>query len=100
MAYHMVSIQMPMTSEEKKNDIKGKVKEVIEQVIPKSEVDLTDIKEEIWEDLALLYYKYDDEDQKRAFREVMHNISDKISEEKWELVYKKLYRVSQEEKSI
>ncbi|MBD3172664.1 hypothetical protein GF326_09345 [Candidatus Bathyarchaeota archaeon] len=87
-----------MTSEEKQNGFKGKVKEVIDQILPSGEVELMDIKEEIWHDLSALYYKYEDEDQKKAFREVMHEICEKISDGKWENVYKKLYRVEQKEK--
>lgn len=89
---------MPMSSDEKQNGFRGVVKEVIDQILPSGEVELTDIKEEIWTDLAALYYKYEDEDQKRAFREVMHDICDKISSGKWDSVYKRLYRVEQKEK--
>ena len=85
-----------MASDEKHNGFRGVVKEVIDQILPSGEVKLTDIKEEIWTDLAALYYKY--EDQKRAFREAMHDICDKISSGKWDSVYKRLYRVEQKEK--
>jgi len=85
-----------MASDEKQNGFRGAVKEVIDQILPSGEVELTDIKEEIWTDLAALYYKY--EDQKRAFREVMHDICDKIGSGKWDSVYKRLYRVEQKEK--
>ena len=61
---------MPMASDEKQNGFRGVVKEVIDQILPSGEVELTDIKEEIWTDLAALYYKYEDEDQKRAFRQM------------------------------
>jgi hypothetical protein len=74
------------------------VKEVIDQILPSAEVEITDIKDEIWHDLSALYYKYEDEDQKRAFREVMYEISDRITEGKWDSVYKKLYRVEQKDK--
>jgi hypothetical protein len=87
-----------MASDDKQNGFRGVVKEVIDQILPSVDVELTDIKEEVWIDLAALYYKYEDEDQKRAFREVMHEICDKISSGKWDSVYKKLYRVEQKEK--
>ena len=87
---------MPMASDEKQNGFRGVVKEVIDQILPSGEVELTDIKEEVWTDLAALYYK--DEDQKRAFREIKHDICDKISSGKWDSVYKRLYRVEQKEK--
>jgi hypothetical protein len=87
-----------MASNDKQNSFRGVVKEVIDQILPSGDVELADIKEEVWTDLAALYYKYEDEDQKRAFREVMHEICDKISSGKWDSVYKKLYRVEQKEK--
>jgi hypothetical protein len=87
-----------MTSDDKQNSFRGVVKEVIDQILPSGDIELADIKEEVWTDLAALYYKYEDEDQKRAFREVMHEICDKISSGKWDSVYKKLYRVEQKEK--
>jgi hypothetical protein len=82
-----------MPSDEKQIDFKGIVREVIDQILPSGEVELTDIKEEIWQDLSALYYKYEDETQKRAFREVIYEISNRVQEGKWDSVYKKLYRV-------
>ena len=67
-----------MASDEKQNGLKGMMKDVIDQILPPNEVELNSIKEEIWSDLSALYYKYEDEEQKRAFREVMHEICDKI----------------------
>ncbi len=87
-----------MASDDKQNGFKGMVKDVIDQILPGGEVELTDIKEEIWHDLSALYYKYEDEDQKKAFREVMYDICEKIQEGKWDSVYNKLYRVEQKEK--
>ncbi len=87
-----------MASDDKQNSFRGVVKEVIDQILPSGDIELADIKEEVWTDLAALYYKYEDEDQKRAFREVMHEICDKISTGKRDSVYKKLYRVEQKEK--
>ncbi len=89
---------MHMASDDKQNGFRGVVKDVIDQILPSGDVELTDIKEEVWTDLAALYYKYEDEDQKRAFREVMYDICDKISSGKWDSVYKRLYRVEQKEK--
>ena len=45
-----------MTSDEKQNVLKDMVKDVIDQILPSGEVELTDIKEEIWQDLSALYY--------------------------------------------
>ncbi len=89
-----------MSSEAKQNSFKEKVIGVIEQILPPSEVKLDEIREEVWQDLSALYYKYEDEDQKKAFREVMYDICEKIKEGKWESVYNKLYRAEQKEKSF
>lgn len=98
MRFFQVHLRIPMASDDKQNGFKVMVKEVIDQILPSAEVELTDIKDEIWQDLSALYYKYEDEDQKRAFREVMCDISDRIQEGKWDSVYKKLYRVEQKDK--
>lgn len=89
-----------MTSEEKQSGIKEMVKDVIDQILPPNEVEIDTIRQEIWDDLSSLYYKYEDEDQKKAFREVMYEICGKISEGKWDTVYKKLYRSEQKEKTF
>jgi hypothetical protein len=98
MRFFQVHPRLPMASDDKQNGFKGMVKDVIDQILPSGEVELTDIKDEIWHDLSALYYKYEDEDQKRAFREVMYDISNRIQEGKWDSVYKKLYRVEQKDK--
>ncbi len=87
-----------MASGKKQNSFKERVMEVIDQILPPSDVEIDEIKEEIWCDLSALYYKYDDDVQKRAFREVMREICDKIAEGKWESVYSKLYRHEQKER--
>ncbi|MFC1803768.1 hypothetical protein ACFL0D_07370 [Thermoproteota archaeon] len=87
-----------MASNDKQNGFKGMVKEVIDQILPSSEVELIDIKKEVWHDLSALYYKYEDETQKRAFREVMYDICEKINQGKWDSIYRKLYRVEQKDK--
>jgi hypothetical protein len=65
----------------------------ISQVIPPLEVDIREVKKEIWAELSAVYYKYEDGHQKRAFREVAQEISQKMQEGNWEAVYKKLYRI-------
>ena len=97
MVFSPVHPRIPMASDEKQNGFKGMVKDV-DQILPSAEVELTDIKDEIWHDLSALYYKYEDEDQKKAFREVMYEISDRIKEGKWDSVYNKLYREEQKER--
>ena len=89
-----------MASDEKQNGFKGIVKDIVDQVLPPNEVKLEAIKDEVWYDLSALYYKYEDDEQKRAFREVMHEICDKISEGKWDTVYSKIYRTDQKEKTF
>jgi len=75
-----------------------KVKEAFKNVFDPSSPSIDEIKEEIWCDLSHLYYKYEDPDQKRAFREVLNHIAEKIGESKWSSVYKKLYRMENEKK--
>jgi hypothetical protein len=87
-----------MATEDKQNGFKGMVKEVIDQILPPSDVELEAIKEEVWADLSALYYKYEDEIQKKAFRQVMQDICEKMSQGKWDSVYKKLYRAEQKDK--
>ena len=89
-----------MASDERQNGFKGMVREVIDQILPSKDVELEDIKSEIWDDLSSLYYKYEDEDQKRAFREVMYDIGERINEGRWDSVYRKLYRAEHKEKSF
>ena len=59
-----------------------KLKSILEQEVP-----LDEVKEEVWQDLANIYYKYDDEIQKKAFREIMKEISDT----EWRKIYSKIY---------
>lgn len=87
-----------MTSNDRQNGFKGMVKEVIDQILPPSDVELEAIKDEVWADLSALYYKYEDEVQKKAFRQVMQDICDKMSQGKWDSVYKKLYRAERKDK--
>jgi len=87
-----------MASDDRQNGFKSMVKEVIDQILPPSDVELEIIKEEVWADLSALYYKYEDEVQKKAFRKAMQDICDKMSQGKWDSVYKKLYRAEQKDK--
>jgi len=77
--------------------LKNKVKEVVTKALD-ADIDLGEFKEEVWNDLSAIYYKYETEEQKRAFREVMYEICEKIKEGKWDSVYNKLYREEQKEK--
>jgi hypothetical protein len=88
-----------MTTSEPLNNLKEIIREAIEKIFPSSEVALDEIKDELWTDLSRIYYKYEDEAQKRAFREVMKEIAEKMQDDKWETVYKKIYREEQKEKN-
>lgn len=74
--------------------------DLVSKIIPSNEVDLEKIKNDIWTDLAALYYKYDDNAQKMAFREITREISNKLVEGKWDSVYKKLYQKDKASKNI
>ena len=80
-----------MTSPEPLDAIKEVIREAISKIIPPTEVDLDEVKDEVWSDLSRIYYKYEDETQKRAFREVMKEIAEKLRDDKWETVYRKIY---------
>ena len=56
-------------------------------------VEMSNMKDDVWVDLSRIYYKYEDMIQKKAFREVVLEMSEKINEGRWETVYKKLYRI-------
>lgn len=66
---------------------------MISKILPPKEFDIKENKEEIWEDLSLIYFKYDDESQKRAFREVMKEIYEKIEEGRWDEIYREIFRL-------
>ena len=75
--------------------MKKKVGKFIRDAIPSRPVFLQEVKTEVWSELSLIYYKYEDSYQKRAFREVISEISESISEGNWGTVYNKLYRFEQ-----
>ncbi len=66
---------------------------MISKILPPKEFDIEENKEEIWEDLSLIYFKYDDESQKRAFREVMKEIYEKIEGGRWDEIYREIFRL-------
>ncbi len=88
-----------MTQQEPLDVFKEAIREVIAKVLPSPEIDIEEVKEEVWADLSRIYYKYEDEAQKKAFREVMREISEKIQDDKWETVYKKIYREDLKERN-
>jgi hypothetical protein len=62
-------------------------------IFPPIETNIEEMKEEIWADLSSIYYKYEDDGQKRAFKEVVGDMSKKVSEGDWGVIYEKLYRL-------
>ncbi len=63
----------------------------VSTVVPIKKVNMETIKQDIWNDLSAVYYKYEDDAQKRAFREILSDISEKLNEGQWDRIYKKLY---------
>ena len=59
--------------------------------------DFEAIKKDVWNDIASIYYRYDDNYQKRAFREVMLDITENIFNGKWDRIQNKLYRIEQKQ---
>ncbi|MGD2141907.1 MAG: hypothetical protein PVH79_00325 [Candidatus Bathyarchaeota archaeon] len=88
-----------MATTEPLDALKEAIREAVSKVLPSTEVELDEIKDEVWSDLSRIYYKYEDEAQKRAFREVMKEIADKIKDDRWETVYKKIYREELKERT-
>ena len=75
--------------------VKKKVGKFIRDAIPSRPVFLQEVTAEVWKKLSLIYYKYEDSYQKRAFREVLSEISESINDGNWGTVYNKLYRFEQ-----
>ncbi len=80
--------------------ISTRLHDIFSKIKPSNEVNLEKIKDDIWTDLAALYYKYDDNAQKMAFREITREISNKLVEGNWDSVYKKLYQKDKSSKNI
>jgi hypothetical protein len=66
--------------------MKKKVGKFIREAIPSRPVFLQEVKSEVWKELSLIYYKYEDGYQK---------ISESINDGNWGTVYNKLYRFEQ-----
>ena len=81
-----------ISSNESIEKIKGTLKEILIKMLPTTEIDQERDKNEIWEDLSHIYFKYDSEAQKKAFREVIKEINEKIRDDKWDELYNKIYR--------
>jgi len=87
-----IFIQTAICAREHFEQFLGKIVQYLSRIFPNAPPDIDVMKNEIWTDLSVLYYKYDYDFQKRAFREVLVEMSDKISEGKWATIYKRIYR--------
>lgn len=87
-------------SMDSKSTIVEKVRNVVDKIIPPETPTVKQIEEEIWDELSKLYYKYEDEIQKEAFRNVMKEIGRKIENRNWKSIYQKIYRKEQENKTF
>lgn len=76
----------------KQPTLKEKIKEAIQKILPPVTIDLDEVKDEVWTDLSRIYYKYEDESQKRAFREIMKEIASKLDNGEWQVIYRKIYK--------
>jgi hypothetical protein len=55
--------------------------------------EVEELKEEIWGDLSSVYYKYEDHNQKKAFREVIMDLSEELNRGNWKSIYHKLHNI-------
>jgi len=72
--------------------IRGKIKETLVKIIPPNSIDIEEEQKEIWKELSVVYFKYDNEIWRQAFRKVMIELYEKIGEVKWDEIYNKIYR--------
>jgi hypothetical protein len=72
------------------------IRKKVSNIIPPINHDINEIKSEVWHDLSAVYYKYEDEFQKKAFREVVTDISKKVEAGNWDSIYKRLYRIERQ----
>jgi hypothetical protein len=69
----------------------GAVRRFFSRVFQSNTISIEALKQDVWNDLSAVYYKYEDDYQKRAFREIIYEISERLNEDKWHNVYKKLH---------
>lgn len=84
------------------SDVETVVKELVNRVreiLNKLEIErrraISEDVDYMWRQISELYYEYEDDAWKRAFREVFFYISEKIQEDKWPTIYMNLYRREQ-----
>lgn len=71
--------------------ITGSIRETLTRILPSRTTDIEGEKKEIWKDLSMVYFKYEDEIWRKAFREILMELFDKISDVKWDEIYSKIY---------
>ena len=69
----------------------GAVRRFFSRVLPSNTISIEALKQDVWSDLSAVYPKYEDDYQKRAFREILFEISERLNEDKWNNIYKKLH---------
>ena len=75
------------------NQCLDNIRNFISRVIPEKTLSIDVVKEDVWRDLSAVYYKYDDGVQKKAFREILSEISNRINDGNWDTVYRKLHSI-------
>ena len=71
----------------------GNIRKLFSRVIPSKTISMERVRQDVWRDLSLVYYKYEDGAQKRAFREILSEVSERINDGNWDNVYRKLHRM-------
>ena len=71
----------------------GDMRKFFSRVIPSNTISMESVRQEVWRDLSRVYYKYEDGAQKRAFREILSEVSEQISDGNWNSVYRKLHNI-------
>jgi hypothetical protein len=70
-----------------------KTRALVSNLVATSGDEVEELKREVWSDLSAIYYKYESNAQKRALREILQDISNKIVDGQWDSVYSKLYKI-------
>ena len=73
-------------------NIQNQIVGFLSKLLPPRETSVDQMKKEVWVELSSIYYKYDDPTQKKAFREVVSDLSESINEGEWQVIYRRLYR--------
>ena len=58
----------------------GAVRRFFSRVFGSNTISMEALKQDVWSDLSAVYHKYEDDYQKRAFREIIYEISERLNE--------------------